>query len=73
MKVDKGRTVQVFGPCNRMGDIDQDCCDFIRLFYRTTAAEHYFVIPYDEAFMLFRELDDATTDIQNNRLQRDME
>ncbi len=66
-KIDGGRRLQAFGPCDEYGDPLPNGVARIHLIYRAVGATHGIVLDYAEAVMLRDELQHATTEIEANR------
>lgn len=67
-RIDGGRTIQAFGPCDEYGDPKPDGVARVRMIYRSSTARHGIVLDYDEAVLLRDELQHATTEIEANRV-----
>lgn len=66
-RIDGGRTVQAFGPCDEYGDPLPHGVARIDMIYRAVGCEHHIVFDYAEAVMLRDELQHAVSEIEANR------
>lgn len=66
-RIDSGRTIQAFGPCDEYGEPKPGGVARVRMVYRSSVARHDIVLDYAEAVILLEELQHATTEIEANR------
>ena len=66
-RIDGGRTVQAFGPCDQYGDPLPLGVSRIDMIYRAVGCEHHIVLDHAEAVMLRDELQHAVSEIEANR------
>lgn len=69
-RIDGGRTLQVFGPCDQYGEFLPRGVSRIDYIHKERGREMHCVMDYDEACMLRDELQHAITEIEANRAER---